>query len=494
MTSRLRAVTVAAVLVFFAARPMSAADNWVEVTSPNFRVISNNGERSARDVAWQFEEVRAAIAQAWPWARAPLDRPLVIIGVKDEGTMKTFAPGYFEKGQSVRYASISMADWDRHYIALRADLTVDGPEGENPYQHAYWTYCDLMLTTSFHSKLPMWFTRGLSEVLSNTNVTEKEVQIGRAMPSDIQEFKRGARYPLEQLLTMTRQAPEMQQSVGLARFDAESWALVDFLLFGDADPVARQDKINALAAALSSGTPSIDAVTKIYGPLANLDGAYRGYIDHGVYRFMTLKTDIKISPKDFSAAPASPGRVAEVKAGYLVASKRPEARAAIDQARQLAPSSPVSYEVEGLMLEHAGDLPGADKAYQAAIDRQSANFLPYARLAARLRDPGPDGAAKRRALLEKSVALNDSYPQTQQGLGAALMQLGQLDAALVPARRSVELNPADVYGHVTLGNIFARLGKKDEAVKEAEAATSLARSAQERQSVQSLLLAIERIK
>lgn len=488
-------LAIAAALLVLAAQPMGAADNWVEVTSPNFHVVSNNGERSARDVAWQFEEVRAAISQAWPWARAPLDRPLVIIGMKDEGTMKSFAPGYFEKGRDVRYASISMADWDRHYIALRADLTVDGPEGESPYQHAYWTYCNLMLSTSFHSKLPMWFTRGLSEVLSNTSVTEKEVQIGRAMPSNIQEFKRGARYPLEQLLTLARDAPEMRQSVDLARFDAESWAVVHFLLFGDADPIARQDKINALAAALSSGTPSIDAVTKIYGPLAALDAAYRGYIDHGVYRFMSLKTDIKISPKDFAAAPAGPARAAELRAGFLVASKRTaEARAAVDQARALAPASPVSYEIEGLMLEHAGDIPGADTAYQHAIDRQSANFLPYARLALRLREPGPDAAAKRRALLEKSVALNDSFPQTQQGLGAVLTQLGEFDAALVPSRRSVELNPGDVYGHVTLGNVFARLGKKDEAAKEAEAATSLARSAQERQAVESLLQAINRIK
>ena len=126
--------------------------------------------------------------------------------------------------------------------------------------------------------------------------------------------------------------------------------------------------------------------------------------------------------------------------------------------------------------------------------RQSANFLPYARLAFRIREPGPDGAAKRRTLLEKSVALNDSYPQSQQGLGSALMQLGQFEAALVPAQRSVALNPGAVYGHVTLGQVLARLGKKDEALKELQAATTLARTDQEKQSVQSLQMMIDRIK
>jgi Flp pilus assembly protein TadD len=492
---RIKHLAIAAAVVAFAAHPMGAADTWTEVTSPNFRVISNNGERSARDVAWQFEEVRAAIAQGWPWAQAPLDRPLLIIGMKDEGTMKAFAPGYFEKGQSVRYASITSSDWDRHYIGLRADLLVDGGEGVNPYQHAYWSYCSTMLSSSFHSRLPMWFTRGLAEVLSNTNVTDKEVQIGRAIPSNIQEFKSGGRYPLEQLLTMTRQSPEMQREVELRRFDAESWALMHYMLFGDAGASGRDSKINTLAAALSSGVSSVDAVTRVYGPLADLDSAYRGYLDHGLFRFVSMKMDIKISPKDFSAKPADPARVAAVRAGYLGSTNRPvEARAAIDQARQLAPESPESYEVEGLMLEHARDMAGAEKAYAKAVELQSANFLPYVRLAGMQRDPGPEAAAKRRALFEKAIAINDNYPQAQQGLSSALVQLGQFDAALVPARRAVELNPGDVYGHLTLGNVLARLGKKDDAVKEAEAATNLAHSAQERQSVQSLLLMIDRIK
>lgn len=476
------------------ARPR-AADNWVEVTSPHFRVVSNNGERSAREVAWQFEEVRAAIAQGWPWAQAALDRPLLIVGMKDENTMKAFAPGFYEKGQSVRYSSITTSDWDRHYIGLRADLLVDGGEGVNPYQNAYWTYCNLMLSSSFHSRLPMWFTRGLAEVLSNTNVTEKEVQVGRAMSSNIREFKSGGRYPLEQLFAMTRQSPEMRNQIEMQRFDAESWALMHYLLFGDADAAAREGKMNQLAAALSAGVPSVEAVTRVYGPLAALDTAYRGYVDRGLFRFVTMKMDIKISPKDFSAKPASPALVAEVRAGYLGASNRPvEARAAIDQARQLDPENPASYEVEGLMLEHAQDQAGAQKAYAKAVELRSANFLPYVRLAYMQREPGPDAAAKRRVLFEKAVALNDTNPQAQQGLSSALGQLGQFEAALGPARRAVALSPGDVFGRTTLAGALARAGKKDEALKEARAAAILARTDQEKQAVQQLVEMIDRIR
>jgi hypothetical protein len=49
---------------------LSAADDpWIEVKSPNFTVVSNAGEGRARNVAWQFEQIRAAIQIGWPWAR-----------------------------------------------------------------------------------------------------------------------------------------------------------------------------------------------------------------------------------------------------------------------------------------------------------------------------------------------------------------------------------------------------------------------------------------
>jgi Flp pilus assembly protein TadD len=210
---------------------------------------------------------------------------------------------------------------------------------------------------------------------------------------------------------------------------------------------------------------------------------------------MTMKMNIQISPKDFAAAPASPARVAEARAGYLAASNRPvEARATIDQARQLGPDRPGSYEVEGLLFEHAQDMAGAEKAYSKAIELRSENFLPYVRLAYMQRAPGQDTAAKRRELFAKAVALNPDYPQAQQGLSSALVQLGEIEAALGPARRAVSLNPSDVFGRTTLAGVLGRAGKKDEALNEMRIAQSLARTDQEKQSVQQTLAMLDRIK
>ena len=39
---------------------------WIEVRSPNFVVMSEGDERAARNVAWQFEQVRIALVAYGP--------------------------------------------------------------------------------------------------------------------------------------------------------------------------------------------------------------------------------------------------------------------------------------------------------------------------------------------------------------------------------------------------------------------------------------------
>jgi hypothetical protein len=90
-----------------AGAPTHAADDWVEVVTPNFRVVSNAGEGRARNIGWQFEQIRAAMQAGWPWARGRLDRPFLIIAVKDENGLKQLAPAYWEAGNRVRPGSVS---------------------------------------------------------------------------------------------------------------------------------------------------------------------------------------------------------------------------------------------------------------------------------------------------------------------------------------------------------------------------------------------------
>ena len=44
---------------------VAAADEWIEVKSAHFTVVSNASERSTRKLVWQPEQVRSATAALW---------------------------------------------------------------------------------------------------------------------------------------------------------------------------------------------------------------------------------------------------------------------------------------------------------------------------------------------------------------------------------------------------------------------------------------------
>jgi hypothetical protein len=215
-----KALTLAAAAVLWTVS-VESADSWVEIKSPHFTVVSNAGERSARNIAWQFEQFRLAIEKEWPWARLQLSRPITVIAAKDESSMRTLAPAFWENRSQIHPVSVFATGVDHYYIALRADIPTDDSPNMNPYQPAYWTYTTLSLETAFAHGLPLWFREGLSQVLSNTIVTPTELQFGRPMPSFLSELQHG-RYGLAQLMSIRQDSPEYTRELERERYDAQA--------------------------------------------------------------------------------------------------------------------------------------------------------------------------------------------------------------------------------------------------------------------------------
>lgn len=85
---------------------LGAADSWIEVKSGHFTVISNASDGTARNVAWQFEQIRSVLEATFPWAKLETARPLTVIAVKDENSMRAMAPEYWEQKGGLRPASV----------------------------------------------------------------------------------------------------------------------------------------------------------------------------------------------------------------------------------------------------------------------------------------------------------------------------------------------------------------------------------------------------
>jgi hypothetical protein len=160
-----------------AARLAAAPAPWVEVRSPHFRVVTNDGERQGRRIAWQFEQIRAALVKIWPWAKIDVGQPFVVFAARDEATLKTLGPQFWE-GKRYRPTSFWTYSRDLAFVALRTDVPEPDEYGTNPYQTAYWGYVSAVFSRSFPQRLPQWYSRGMAEVLSNTLVREKEIHVG----------------------------------------------------------------------------------------------------------------------------------------------------------------------------------------------------------------------------------------------------------------------------------------------------------------------------
>src|SRR6266536_1176382 len=97
MISRLRMLAAVVLLLGVPNAGRAAPRPWVEVKTANFTVVSDAGEGSAREVAWQFEQARGAFTKLWAWTRTRGGRPFVVFAARDESTLRSLVPEYWEQ-------------------------------------------------------------------------------------------------------------------------------------------------------------------------------------------------------------------------------------------------------------------------------------------------------------------------------------------------------------------------------------------------------------
>src|SRR5262245_5380752 len=341
---------MAGLIVAVSSLPAAAERPWVEVKSPNFTVASNDGERAARNVAWQFEQMRAVMLKLWGSARVDLDRPVVVLAVADEATMRGLAPEYWERKNGIRPGSVFVDAPDRYRVLLRTDLKVEDRVGVNPYISAYWSYVAMVLRASMDRDVPLWLERGLADVFSNTIVRDNDIQLGRVIPWYLERLQRGTPLPLRDLIAVDRQSPWYTQSDRLELFEAECWAFVHYLMF--ADKGAHRVQFDRLLSSLNAGHPPAAAVEEAFGNLDALQKGLAWYSSRRLYEYVQVEVDAHAKREAFPSRPVPAAEVACLRASFHAAMRRPtEARASLEEARRADARLASTYETEALLLE-----------------------------------------------------------------------------------------------------------------------------------------------
>jgi len=483
---RLRVVAIVIALIAFQTRVV-AERSWVEVKSPHFTIVSNESERSARTVAWQFEQMREVLHSLWAWARVDTAKPIFVLAVGDEASMRALAPQYWEQKGGVRPASVFVEAADRYIIALRSDLRADDREGLNPYITAYWSYVALVLNSSLDRDLPLWFQRGLAGIFSNTIVRDTSIQLGRVIPWYLQRLQQGSRLRVRDLLTIDRQSPWYTQADRLDQFDAECWAFMHFLMFGDDG--AHRSQLDRFMALLHAGKLAPAALEEGFGNLDALQSGFSAYFTQRLYQYQRVDVDTRTTKEGFQGRPVPASESASLRAAFHTALNRPvEARAAIDEARKADARQATTYETEGILLDSDRKNDSARVAYAKAVELGSKNFFAYYRLAALMWVQGADSdtLASIKKSLEQSIVLNDRFAPALGLLGEANAHLGRPEDALNAARRAVSLD-GGVTQRLSLARVLWTISRPDEAASEARNALTIARTEGERRTAQELL-------
>lgn len=478
-----------AVAIVAASAGYAAPAPWIEVTSPHFTVITNAGERDGKQALWQFEQIRQALQIIWPWARIDGGRPLSIFAVRDEATLKTLGPQYWE-GRQYRPTSFWVSGADREYVALRTDLPLPDEVGENPYQSAYWNYVSLVFHRSMPGRVPYWYARGLSEVMSNTLVREKEIHVGRLIRNRLQSARESPLVPAAEFFTADGRSKYGRNEVDAWQFDSQAWALVHYLMFANrGEHGARVNRLNRL---LFEGVEPGVAVKEAFGPdMTPYIVGMREYIRREVFQFARVPVAVGVQAEAFTSRPLAPPEAAIERARLLVAMGRPaEARAFAAEAAKADPQHPGPSEVEGLLAEDAQDKTAARTAYQKAADLGSKRAATYYRLARLLRPettPDRETSLKLASLLDRALTLDSNLGEAASMLADVRSDLDEPEAAVELARRGVKLRPGESYPLLTLARALWNSRLPDDALAAARQALAVADSDEERTYAQRFL-------
>jgi Tfp pilus assembly protein PilF len=462
-------------------------DAWVEVRSPNFTVISNAGEKEALRVADQFEQVREVFHATFPKWRLELGKPLIIFAVKNEDSLKSLIPAYWEQKGRMHPQGLYVPGEDRHYVAVQTNV-----ETENPYQIVYHEYTHAIVNLNFR-QLPVWLNEGLAEFYGNSTILDKQVEVGKPSPYHLQQLRQEPLIPIDALLTADEHSPFYNEANHATMFYAESWAIVHYLML---DPDARNRKL--LATFLSEWDKNgnqLEAAQNTFGDLKKFEAAMEAYARQRNFYVGKVAATIHGDPKSYASRPLPDSELDAQRALFYAHTQRPkEAAAAVDKALRADPNLPLAYEAQGFLAYSQQKFPGARTAFLRAIDLHSTDYFAYYFAAeAELRNgpPPEEEAEKVIANLEKAIQMNPQFAPAYAAL-ASVYSLNEetREKAFEPGRKAAQLEPGNLFYATNYGYVLANAGKTAEAKALAQRIQQAAKTSVDLANVQQLLAVI----
>lgn len=456
---------------------------WLEVRSPHFIAYGDASEREAREVLRGFEAMRSVFSAVLPGIQVDLHKPMIILVSRDAESMRRFVPRQFEGKDPKRPSGLFWQGQERNYALVRMDVNL---QDDQPFFVVFHEYTHCVVHQNF-PELPTWIDEGIADFYGATQVRAKDVFLGRVPLSHIHVL-RGARIPLEDLLTVTHDSPYYQEGSKANIFYAQSWALVHYLFL---DEQARKAGLfGRYLRALDRETDPLSAARATFGDMKKLEGQVARYGTKSVFSYWTLPLKIDLAGGDLPVRPVDEAEALAVQAEFLLHSGQIEAGAALaGQAKGLAPGQAAVQTAWGMACLRQGRDEEAQAAFARALELGSQDFrVPYhlARLSQGAHAGTQPDTVQVEAWLRRGLVLQPDFPGLHLALGRELARRpGEQEHAVREGLEAVKLSPNDPALRLNFGSLLVSLGRIQEAEEIGRQAARVAPSQPDRDMVRS---------
>jgi tetratricopeptide (TPR) repeat protein len=438
-------------------------DPWVEIRTSHFAVMSDGGEKTARRVADQFEQVRRVFQATMPYAHFDTGVPIQILAAKDGKSFATLVPEYPFDKRHPQPEGLFVSGGEKNYIVLRTNVS-----GPIPYEDIYHNYARLVLKLSYHS-LPPWLEEGYANVYGGMVLTDKGAKIGKPDPEDLSALWESPLLPLDLVIHVDRASPYYTSRGQTTVYSAESRALVHYLLT-QGQPSGIKS-LEQYIAQVESGTDALEAAREVFGDLNQLQSKLEAYIKQS----STVPTEIQAAGGSDSISGAHTLTPAETEARIgdldLGRGRRDDAQTKLEDALKLDPSLASAEESMGFYLLQVSQLEEAEKHFMRAAELDPKLPLPYYGQGMVAMSRGgfvgvPVGAV---VAFEKTVELSPAFAPAWFNLASIYaLRHETLRKALDAAQHAASLVPGDSGYQYQVAVILENLGRTEEALKAAE--------------------------
>jgi len=461
-------------------------ENWVEVRSPHFSVVSNANEKQARRVADQFERMRSVFHKLFPKIQIDTLGSITVLAIKDEKDFRALEPAaYLAKGQ-LKLGGLFLRGADKNYVLLRLDA-----EGEHPYAVVYHEYTHLLLSKA--DFMPLWLNEGLAEFYQNTDIHEKDVELGQPSPENLALLRENRLLPLATLFAVDHTSPYYHEENKGSIFYAESWALTHYLETKDYRD--QTHRLTDYALLLAQNVDAVSAATRAFGDLKQLQSTLEGYVRQGSFQYLRMAGVTDVEDAAFQTQALTSPQADAVRADFLAYNERTaDARALLARILQEDPNNVLAHETMGFLEFRDRHLEEARNWYAKAVSLDSHSYLAHYYFAAISMNEPMDAPqeAKVESSLRASIKLNPNFAPSYERLAVLLAtRHGSLDEARMMALSAVQLEPRNLSYRLSTANVLLQMERGKDAVTVIQNAMHLASSPQETAMAENFLLHAE---